>query len=281
VYRVVGGDYFEALGMKILEGRALSASDDAGAPRAVVVDETFAKEEWPGQSAIGRRVRPVGMDAEGEPWFTVVGVVSSARAEAVTAPYRETYYFDHRQRPTHRSQAVTYVVRSSLAPSATTAMLRREIRAVDPQVPIEEGSMARIVDGAVADRRFMMLLLAAFAGTALMLALVGVYAVVSYRVAQRTQEIAVRLALGATAGQVIGLIMRSSMRGVIPGLVAGGLLAFVGVRALRSLLYGVSPQDPVALLSAVALLGAVGLVSTLLPARRATRVDPLVAMRAD
>ena len=282
VYRVVGGDYFAAMGIRLLEGRAFRSSDDATAPPVVVVSQELARSQWPGQSAIGRRVRPAGMDfGSTEPWHTVVGVVANARAEAVTAPFRETYYFDHRQRRPSRSRWVSYVVRSSLPAADVSSLIRRELVAVDPEVPIEAGSMSRVLVRAVADRRFMMLLLGAFASMALLLALVGIYSAVSYTVAQRTREIGVRVALGASPGQVLRLVVRSAMGGVVPGLIAGALLALAGVRALRSMLYGVSPQDPVALLSAIALLGIVGLASTIMPARRATRVDPIIAMRAE
>jgi predicted permease len=281
VYRIIGGEYFQAMGMRIVEGRALNAGDDASAPPVVIVDETFAQQEWPGESAIGRRLRPFGMDRLEEPWHTVVGVVASVRTGSITEPFQPTYYFDHRQRPESRSRSASYVVRTATAGAAASAILQREIAAVDAQVPVEAGSMARILADTVADRRFMMLLLGAFAGVALLLAIVGIYAVVSYTVAQRTREIGVRLALGATPAQVLTLVIQSAMRGVIPGLVGGALLAFVSVRALRSLLYGVSPQDPWALLTAVALLGGVGVLSTVIPARRATRVDPRIAMSGE
>lgn len=281
VYRVIGGDYFAAIGIRIIEGRAINASDNATAPPVVVVDEAFAQQEWPGESALGRRLRPYGMDRLTEPWFTVVGVVASVRARGVTDPFQPTYYFDHRQRPVSRSRTVSYAVHMVSEGALAATILQREISAVDAQVPVEAGSMSRILSDVVADRRFMMLLLGAFAGVALLLAVVGIYAVVSYTVAQRTRDIGVRLALGATPAQVLTLVAQSAMRGIVPGLVAGTLLAFIGVRALRSLLYGVSPQDPVALLTAVVVLGIVGMLSTILPARRATRIDPLVAMRGE
>jgi putative ABC transport system permease protein len=281
VYRVIGGEYFTAMGIPVLEGRALGPEDDRSAPRAVVVDEALAKEQWPGQSAIGKRLRPYGMDRDDEPWFSVVGVVKSVRAGSVTEAFTPTYYFDHRQRPAARTRSVSYAVRSPIAAGVVTSIMRREINAVDAQVPVEAGSMARILADVVAVRRFMMLLLSAFASMAILLALVGIYSVVGYTVARRTREIGVRLALGASKRQVLRMILQSGMRGILPGLVAGALLAVAGNHAIRTLLYGVSPQDPVALGTAVVILGVVALVSTLVPARRATRVSPLVAMRAE
>lgn len=281
IYRAVGGEYFQAMGIRVIEGRALGPGDNAGAAKVVVVDQAFATTHWPGQNVIGRRLRSYGMDGTNEEWFTVVGLVSNVRASGVTAPFQSTYYFDYRQRPEYRTRAVTYVARSVLPEASVAAVLRREISAVSTQVPIESGDMTRVLGQAVAVRRFMMLLLGAFASMALVLALVGIYAVVSYTVARRTREIGVRVALGATSSHVLQLVLRSAMHGIVPGLVAGVLLAVIGIRALRSLLYGVSPQDPIALVSAVAILGFVGFVSTVVPARRATRVDPLVAMRAE
>jgi putative ABC transport system permease protein len=281
LYRVIGGEYFTAMGIPLLEGRALGPADDRSAPRAVVIDATLAQQQWPGQSALGKRLRPYGMDSDDEPWFTVVGVVKSVRAGSVTEAFTPTYYFDHRQRPASRTRSVSYAVRSPVDAAVVTSIMRREINAVDAQVPVEAGSMARILADAVAVRRFMMLLLGAFAGMAMLLALVGIYSVVSYTVARRTREIGVRLALGASPRQVLHIILQSGMRGILPGLIAGALLAVAGNRAIRTLLYGVSPQDPFALGTAVVTLGVVAVVSTLVPARRATRVSPLVAMRAD
>jgi hypothetical protein len=216
-----------------------------------------------------------------EPWHTVIGVVASERANDLTSPFAETYYFDHRQRPHGRTRSVSYAVRSPMARAQVASLLRREIAAVDPLVPVEQGTMASIVDRSVADRKFMMLLLGAFAGIALILALVGIYAVVSYTVVQRTRELGVRLALGATPARVRSLVLMSALRGIVPGLVVGFALSVASIRALRGLVYGISPGDPLSLVLAVLALGMIGIVATVLPARRATRVDPLIAMRSE
>ena len=153
------------------------------------------------------------------------------------------YYFDHRQRPAYRSYTVSYAIASSLDEASVASMARRAIESLDPQVPFEVRPLAAIVGESVADRRFTMLLLGNFAAIAVMLAVVGIYAVVSYTVAQRTREMGVRLALGSSPGRIRWLVLSSSLRAVIPGLVAGVLLAMAGSGALRSLLYGVSPFD--------------------------------------
>ncbi len=281
VYRVVGGDYFQAMGIPLRRGRVFGPADDAAAAPVVVVSETYANEEWPGEDPIGKRVRPDGMDASDEPWHVVIGVVGDVRGASVTDRFRETYYFDHRQRPASRTSDATYVVRSSLAPGSVSALLRQAMASVDPLVAVESTPYREFVAQSLADRRFTMLVLGAFALVALLLSVVGIYAVVAYSVAQRTREMGVRLALGATPGGLRGLVLRGSMAAVVPGLVAGLVLSVALSGALRSLLYGVTRFDIVSLGAAVALLGVASLVSVLIPAMRATRVDPMLAIRAD
>jgi predicted permease len=283
IYRVVGGDFFTAMGIPVVKGRALREEDGNFAAPGVVVNEEWAKQEWPGADPIGRRVKVSGMDRTGtlEPWYTIVGVVGNVRGQTVTGPYRATYYFDYRTRPSYRSRRANYVVRSALPAAAIAPLIRREIAAVDREVPVEIGTMNDLVTQSVADRRFTMLVLGAFAAVALLLAVVGIYAVVAYAVAQRTREIGVRLALGATAGQVRGLVLASAMRAVVPGLAVGALLAAGSAQALRTLLYKVTPFDGAALAAAVGVLGLAAVISSLLPAMRATRVDPLIAMQAE
>lgn len=283
VYRVIGGDFFGTMGIPVIKGRALRAEDGNFSTPGVVVNDEWARTEWPNEDPLGKRVQVSGMDRAGtvEPWYTIVGVVGNVRGQTVTGPYRETYYFDYRTRPSYRSRRVKYVVKSALPVGSVAPLIRREIAAIDHEVPVEISTMDGLVAQSVADRRFMMLVLGAFAGVALLLAIVGIYGVVSYAVAQRTREIGVRLALGATAGQVRGLVLSSAMRAVVPGLLAGGLLAAGTAQALRTLLYGVTPFDVAALAAAIGVLGSAAVVSSLLPAIRATRVDPLIAMQAE
>jgi putative ABC transport system permease protein len=281
IYRVVGGDYFSAMRIPVVDGRTFGAGDDrAGAP-VVIVSATFAATEWPGESAIGKRVRPVGMDGRGgEPWHTVIGVVGDTRMASVTDRQRAVYYFDYRQRPPWRSYSTVYVTRTA-GGAALAPAIQRAIASVDPQVPVEQRSLSSLVSESVADRRFTMIVLGAFAFVALLLAIVGIYAVVSYTVAQRTRELGVRLALGASPARLRTMVLTSAMRSIAPGLIAGAALAIAATSAMRSLLYGVTPLDPVALGAAVGILAVAGLASTLRPAIQATRVDPIIAMRAE
>lgn len=281
VYRVVGGDYFAAMGIPLKQGRGFGPSDDAGAAPVVVVSETLAQEEWPGDDPIGKRVRAYGMDGREEPWYVVVGVVGDVRGASVTDPFRETYYFDHRQRPANRAGYVTYVVRSPLTEGSIASLIRRGLASIDPLVAIESTPYRSFVAESLADRRFTMLVLGAFALVALLLSVVGIYAVVAYSVAQRTREMGVRLALGATPGGIRTLVLRGSLAAVVPGLALGLVFSAALSGALRSLLYGVTRFDVISLGAAVVLLGGAALVSVLIPAIRATRVDPVRAIRSE
>jgi hypothetical protein len=281
LYRVVGGDYFKALGIRLIAGRTFRPSDDATAPPVVVVSEDFATHHWPNESPLGKQVRPYGMDRSKEPFATVIGVVASTRSRGVTSPYRETYYFDHRQRPPFRSSSTTYVVRAGPGAAALASVIRRAVEAVDPQVPVRTESFDAVLASSVADRRFTTLVLSAFAGTALLLAIVGIYAVVSYSVAQRTREIGVRLALGATPGGVWALVVGTAIRAVVPGLIVGAAIAVIDGRLLRAMVFGVSPLDPIAIVGALGALMLAALGSSAWPARRATRVNPITAIRSE
>jgi predicted permease len=282
VYRVIGGRYFEAMGMRIIQGRGFGPGDDAAAPRVVIVDEAFAKQEWPEESPLGKRVRPAGMDNTGEePWFTVIGVVPSVKSVGITDRLRATYYFDHRQRPPYRSSAVTYAVLMERNPAGAERALTGAIRSVDPEVPVVVRTMPELVARTVSDKQFTMLVLGTFGALALLLAMVGIYGVVSYAVAQRTREIGVRRALGATPARVGGLVLGTTLAAVVPGLLIGAVLALLSSRALGAFLYGVSPFDVGALGLAVGGLGGAAILASLVPAWRAVRVDPLIAMRSE
>jgi predicted permease len=281
LYRVVGGDYFRTLGIRLITGRTFRPSDDATAPPVVVVSEDFARHYWPNENPIGKQVRPYGMDRDMEPFATVIGVVANTRSRGVTGAYQETYYFDHRQRPPFRSYTTSYVVRASSDGAALSSVLRRAVEAVDPQVPVRTESFDAVLASSVSDRRFMTVVLGVFAGTALLLAIVGIYAVVSYSVAQRTREIGVRLALGATPAGVGALVVGTAMRAVVPGLVVGVAIAVADASVLRAIVFGVSPFDPTAIAGALGALVVAALVSSAWPARRATRVNPITAIRGE
>lgn len=283
IYRVVGGDYFEAAGIPVVAGEVFSSKRSLP-PHSVVVDQAFATREWPNENPIGKRMKVIGMDALSsgpEPWMTVVGVVASVRPSTLTGDFQPTYFMDFHERPMYRVASASYVVRTAGSVAAVAPVVRRAMQAVDPQVAIETAPLQNVVSRRVTDRRFTMIVLGTFAAVALLLAIAGVYAVISYAVAQRNREIGIRLALGASVGRVRGMVLASAAAAVVPGLLLGAGGAMASGRALSTLVYGVSPSDPVSLALALAALGVAGLVSGLLPALRATRVDPLLAIRAD
>ena len=279
-YRVVSGDYFRAVGIALASGRSFLASDDSVAPHAAVVNETFARQMWPNGDAIGKRVRFRGMDAHNDTWLTVIGIARDAKQIALDAPPVPEVYVSYRQRP-GRAGAMSVIVRSSTPAQMLATAVRGAVREQGSDVPVTIATMEQRVTRSVADRRFVMLVLTAFGAVALMLAAVGIYGVLSYSVARRTKEIGVRVALGARGSTVLGMIVGDSMRPVAWGIVVGlgGTIALS--RLLRGLVYGVGVTDPMTIGVATVVLVVVALLASWVPAARASRVDPIVALRAD
>jgi putative ABC transport system permease protein len=270
-YQVITPDYFAALRIPVVAGRALSEEDRPGGEIAVVVNQDFVRRYIPDGKALGRRFKYFGMDSSNEPMMTIVGVVGDMRTEGLTRGVVPEAYVSYLQRPNRTRGAMTVAVRPAQAGAAGALIptLRGVVAAIDPDVPVTFSTMEERVGRLVADRRFMMAMLSAFAAIALLLAAVGIYSVLSHSVAQRTSEIGIRMALGADARSVVGLMLANAMRSV-----------GAGVRLLEALLFGVEPIDPLAFAAAAIVLVAVALVAAYLPARRATRVDPLLALRS-
>lgn len=280
VYRVVGGEFFKAAGTAVLRGRTFSSSDDALAPPVVVVNEEMARLQWPNEDPIGKRVRPYGMDGREEPWATVIGVVANVRSNSPTDRARETYYFDHRQRPAYRTQDVTWLLRSELAPAIAAKAMRDAISTADARVPVETRVMNTMLSGAVADRQFIVQLLTAFAAVALLLSVLGIFAVVSYSVLQRASEMGIRLALGSTPDRLRLLVVRDALLMVLPGLLLGAGMAMALGGAVRSLVYGVDAIDPLSIMAAVLALALATLAASYAPARRASGTNPMQVIRS-
>jgi putative ABC transport system permease protein len=279
-YTLVDADYFRTMRIPLIRGRFFTQEDRLGAPRVTIVDEEAANRYWPGEDPIGRRVSFGTFQATGLPvWAEVVGVVGSTAREALDADRRIQVYRPYTQlAPT----VVTYVMRADGDPTGLTAPVRAVVNGVSPDQPIENvRTMDEMMGSAVAQRRFSMLLLGVFAGLALVLASVGIYGVMSFDVARRSQEIGVRMALGAEPSGVLLMVLRQGMRLAIIGVVLGLAGARVLTRFISSQLYGIGASDPVTLGVVVALLTGVAILATLLPARRATRVDPLSAIRSE
>ena len=268
--------YFRALQIPLVAGRAFNEQDTEKSPMVVVINETMARRFWPGESPVGKRItiwRDEKFPRE------VVGVVGDTRSEP-GEPAGPQMYVPYAQDANWGS--LSLVVRSSVEPASLVAAARNEIHALDKAIPVYNARpMADVVAAAQADRRASTLLVGAFALLALLLSLVGIYGVTAYYVTQRTHEIGVRMALGARAGHVIGLVMGQGLRLTLGGLALGICGAFALTRLLESLLYEVKPTDPVTFAAAAVLLAAVALLACLLPARRATKVDPLTALRAE
>ena len=275
-YLVATPGYFRALGIPLVSGRVFAAQDSEKTPMVVVINETMARRFWPGESPVGKRItiwRDEKFPRE------IVGVVGDTRSNPAE-PAGAQMYVPYAQDPNWSS--LSLVVRTSADPSSLTAAARNEVHALDKTIPVYNARpMSDVVAASMAERRASTLLVGAFALLALLLALVGIYGVTAYYVTQRKHEIGLRMALGARTSHILGLVVGRSLRLTLVGLAVGLCGALALTRVLGSLLFEVKPADPVTLAAAAVLLGAIALLASLLPARRATRVDPLIALRAE
>jgi putative ABC transport system permease protein len=275
----ISPDYFRVMGVRLVRGRTFIAQDGVGdAQPVVIVNENMAKRWWPGEDAIGRRFKYGGPQSQA-PWLTIVGIVADMRRTGYDAPVRYETFLPYPQRP---AGSMTLVVRTAGDPIAAVPSVRGVVRAIDPDQPVYEVlSMDQLLGNMVAQRRFSMTLLGTFAALALVLGLVGVYGVTSYLVAQRTREVGLRIALGARPSQLVGMVVGQGMRVAGMGLVLGLAGAVAMARLMAGLLYEVSPLDAATLGGVVVVLVVATLVANWVPARRAARVEPLTALRAD
>jgi predicted permease len=276
-FRVAGPGYLAALGIPLVRGRDFDARDVADAPHVALVSEALVRARFAGVDPIGRRIHFGNMDGDMRP-YTIVGVVGDVRDDGLDAPPRPTFYASLRQRPRAFS-ALSFVAQVDGDPAAFAAAAREVVRALAPELPPRVRTLVSLRDDSLAERRFALLLLAVFAGGALALAALGVYGVAAYTVARRTREMGVRLALGARPAQVLGLVVGQGTRAVAIGGALGLFGAFALGRALSSLLYGVRPADPATVAAVALLLAAAGVAASLVPARRAARLDPARALR--
>jgi len=281
--RYVTPGYLTGLGIPLLKGRIFTDDDRLGSQRVAVIDDNLAREYWPNQNPIGQKIRN-GLKG---PWATIVGVVghirfnqlvgeesSSSEAQSAT---KGTYYY-----PMYQTVAPFgfLITRTSGNPAALTGYMREAVRAVDANQPVHDfTTMDALIAESLGPQRFATNLLAVFAGMAILLSAVGLYGLISYSVTQRTNEFGIRMALGAQPGDVMRMVLRQGITLAIAGVFAGAVAGLVLTRAMQSLLYGVSAADPVSFAGAAVLLVLVSLVACYIPARRATRVDPMVALR--
>jgi putative ABC transport system permease protein len=271
-------EYLDAMGIRLLEGRGFTAADTLpGARRVFIVDQNFAKKYYPGRSAVGE-IFPMGLNAKPEEQPLVIGVVASAKLSGLEDASGTPFIFG----PMGTAAAFSMVLRTTRPASVIVPLMREKLRTVDPSAPLYiTGSLQENLDGMVANRRGVMWLLGAFAGIALLLAAVGIYGMLAYDVTQRTREIGIRGAIGATRGQIVALILRQGLWKTGIGVAIGLAGAIFLSRYLGSLLFEVRPTDPAVFAGVTFLLLVVSLAASWLPARRAARVDPTVALRAE
>jgi len=273
-YRPVSAGYFETIGIPLLRGRSFTSADTAESPWVVVINDSMAREYWPSENPIGQR-----LNFAEPPWRTVIGVVGDVLHEGLDGAAKAEMYLPVEQSSNIESDA-TIVVRTEIATGAAAGELRGAVSAIDPAIAVDRiETMQQLVSGSVAQPHFRTMILAAFSLLALVMASIGIYGVMNYLVIQRTREFGIRLSLGATPSDVLRLVLRRAA--VLIG--AGTCLGLVGsvllVRLITKLLFGTAPLDPLTFAAVPILLAAVALVASYIPARRATRIDPTVALR--
>ena len=278
IHRQVSEDYLQTVGIALREGRYLENRDDQNSQPVVIVNETMARKYWPSQSALGKRIK---FGADDAPWITIVGVVADVREMGLDVPVKAEMYLPFRQVAGFQGyKPRDLVIRTSGDPLELVAAVRREVHAVDADQPVSNvATMDQVLDTETQSRSVGMMLLVAFAALAFLLAVMGIYAVLAYFVTQRRAEIGVRLALGATPRSILGLVLKKGMSLTLIGVAIGLVAAFVLTRLMASLLFGVSASDPTTFAMIALLLISVALLACYIPARRATKVDPLVALR--
>jgi putative ABC transport system permease protein len=280
-FNAVSPDYFRTLKIPFLQGREFNARDTADSELVAIVSSTFAAKYWPGQDAIGKRFKRDAKNAGGEPtsWITVVGIVAPTMQGQFESDAAPQVYTPHLQQ-TGMFRMTLFTQARSGEPAALAKVVRAEVRALDENLPIY---FVQTLDAMVADAKFFKKLFAwifgIFGGVALVLAGVGLYGVMAYSVSQRTQEIGVRMALGASQGDVLRLILRQGGWQLGIGLTVGLGIAFFGGKLLSNFLYNVNASDPTTFSSTLLVLGTVGLAATLIPAIRALRINPVEALR--
>ena len=274
-YTITPG-FLATMRIPLLRGRDIEPADSSTAPGVILINATAAKQIWPNEDPLGKRVKVGGLD---HPWLTVVGIVGDVHHIGLDTAPQLQMYIPHAQWPFPDSD-MTFVIRTSGQPGAIASAARQAIHSIDAGQPISRVlPLDDYVALSVQGRRFALILIGAFAAIALLLSIVGIYGVTAYTVSQRTREIGIRVALGAQRGEVLGLILRQGMVLIITG-VALGIAASIGLtRFLATMLFDVSPTDPVTFALVIAVLVAAAAMACWIPARRAMNVDPMVALR--
>ena len=274
--RVVANDYFKAMGIPLVRGRLFNEQDAADTKNRVIVNETMARRHWPNEDPIGKNVKISWNDTRED---EIVGVVGDVRHQGLEAAPRSMTYWPHGR---FAYGSMTFAVRAATDPAAVVNGIGRIIREQDANLAVADvQTLDEVVDKSVAQRRLTMLLLTVFACAALVLAAVGIYGVIAYSVTQRTQEIGIRMALGAQRSDVLAMVMRQSAVLAFTGILIGAAGAFALTRLMTDLLYEVKPFDPLTFVAVSGGLAAIAMLASFVPGRRATRVDPVIALRAE
>jgi putative ABC transport system permease protein len=281
-HRQVSADYLKAMQIPLRQGRYFDERDNGQGLPVAIINETMARQYWPTGDALGKRFK-LGDPNEDLPWFTIVGIVADVRQMGLDVPVKAEMYLPHQQvtnQPWFSPRDLA--IRTTGDPLALVGMVRDVVRGVDSNQPISNvATMEELLGEETAQRRIGMILLATFAAVALLLATLGIYGVLAYFVVQHTNEIGVRLALGATPGRIVGLVVSKGMRLTLLGIAVGLAASFALTRLIASLLFGVKAIDPYTFVAVPILLGVVALMACWIPARRASKTDPLVALRAE
>jgi putative ABC transport system permease protein len=277
-YAVASGEFFQAAGIPLIRGRLFNAQDGPETPHVALITQALARDKFPNQNPIGQQIFFGNMDGIMKP-LTVAGVVGDIHAEAPDQPATPVIFVDYRQRGLGGNSAPAIVLRTNLPASAIVPSARAIFRQTDPNIPVEFTTYAQALGGWMSEKRFLLLLAGVFAGAALLLAAVGLYGLVAHSVVQRTQEIGIRMALGAQSSDVLRLVIGEGARLAAFGLVIGVALSFAATQLISSLLYSVRATDPLTFAAVSVVLTGVALLACYIPARRATKVDPIVALR--
>ena len=284
-WQIATAGYMEAIGEQVVRGRTIEANDTSDTQLVALINDEMARRYWPGRDPIGGRFR-IGQDPR-RPWVTVVGIVKGVRHNGITEVVKEKFYVPHTQ--WHRSlgnanliRSMTLVIKTDGDPSSLTTSVRGVIRQIDPNLPVADvRTMDQVVGAALATPRFTSVLLSIFAALALTLSAIGIYGVLSYLVSRRTREIGIRVAIGAQRADVIRMVLGSGLSLALIGIGIGIALAFGITGLLRGLLHGVTPADPATFAGVAVLLTAVAIVASTVPAWRASRVDPVLALKSE
>jgi putative ABC transport system permease protein len=278
LYCVASEEYFRTLGIPLIRGRMFGSQDGLNSPHVALITQTLARQQWPNQDPIGQEINFGNMDGILKP-MTVVGVVGDVRAEGLNRPPSPIIYVDYRQRGMNSNSSPTILMRTAAPPAEIVSAAREIFHDLAPEAPVKFSTFAQEMGGWLADRRFLLLLVGLFAAAALALACIGIYGVVAYSVTRRTQEIGIRISLGAQHGDVLALILGEGARMAGLGVIIGVAVSLAVMRLILSLLFGVSATDPLTFIVVGALLSFATLLASYIPARRAMRVDPMVALR--